>query len=69
MGKTISGIVNTPMLSAALERKAAKPQDAFTPIARNAEPIEIAYTLSFLLGDESKFTTGAIYGIDGGWNV
>lgn len=64
-----SGIVNTPMLAAALASKDAKPQDAFTPIARNAEPIEIALTIAFLLGDESKFTTGQIYGVDGGWNI
>lgn len=57
------------MLAAALASKDATPQAAFTPIARNAEPDEIASTIAFLLGDESKFTTGAIYSVDGGWNI
>lgn len=56
------------MLSAALKSKDATPQAHFTPITPNAEPIEIAYTFSFLLGDETKSTTGQVYGVDGGWN-
>jgi NAD(P)-dependent dehydrogenase (short-subunit alcohol dehydrogenase family) len=32
-----------------------------------AEPNEIAALVGFLLGDESKFTTGAAYKIDGGF--
>jgi len=57
------------MLTAAITSDGATPQDPFTPIARNAEPSEIASTIAFLLGDESKFTTGAIYTVDGGWNL
>ncbi|KAH0841968.1 hypothetical protein AYO21_02981 [Fonsecaea monophora] len=34
---------------------------------RRAQPIEIAYVVAFLLSDESKFVTGAVYNADGGW--
>ena len=34
---------------------------------RMAEPTEIAALIAYLLGDESKFTTGVAYPIDGGF--
>ena len=36
------------------------------PIGRIAEPREIASVVSFLLGDESSFVTGAVVRADGG---
>ncbi len=36
------------------------------PIGRLAEPIEIAYSVVFVASDESAFTTGAAFMIDGG---
>ena len=36
------------------------------PIGRLAEPVEIAYTVVFVASDESAFTTGATFMIDGG---
>ena len=36
------------------------------PIGRIAEPSEIAAVVSFLLGDESSFVTGAVVRADGG---
>lgn len=35
---------------------------------RKGEPEEVAALIAYLLGDESRFTTGAAYSIDGGWN-
>ena len=36
-------------------------------LARAGQPEEVASLIAFLLGDESKFITGASYTIDGGW--
>lgn len=36
-------------------------------IPRWGEAGEVASLVAFLLGDESKFITGATYSIDGGW--
>lgn len=35
---------------------------------RKGEPEEVAALIAYLLGDESRFTTGAVHSIDGGWN-
>ena len=39
------------------------------PLKRYAEPIEIANLLLFLSGDESKFITGSVHMIDGGFTA
>ena len=35
-------------------------------IKRAGEPLEVAKLVCFLLGDESTYTTGSVYSIDGG---
>ncbi|PSN65845.1 NAD(P)-binding protein [Corynespora cassiicola Philippines] len=37
-------------------------------LKRTGEAEEVASLIAFLLGDESKFITGASYSVDGGWN-
>lgn len=46
---------------------AEEQQDYPAVFKRKGKPEEIAALVSYLLGDESRFTTGAAYSIDGGW--
>ena len=39
------------------------------PLKRKGRPEEIAHTVSFLVGDESRFITGQQIAVDGGWNL
>jgi NAD(P)-dependent dehydrogenase (short-subunit alcohol dehydrogenase family) len=39
------------------------------PLARNAQPGEIAATIAFLLSGEASYLTGAIVSADGGWTA
>ncbi len=68
------GTVSTPSLA---ERMAALPGDpdevrrgfiARQPMGRLGEPGEIADLAVYLASDESRFTTGAVHVIDGGWS-
>jgi len=36
---------------------------------RNGQPLEAAKLIAFLLSDESTYTIGACYTIDGGWTA
>jgi 3(or 17)beta-hydroxysteroid dehydrogenase len=61
----------TPMIEAMIEqaRDPAKMRDAVTraaPLGRLAEPVDVARTILFLASDESAFTTGAEFAVDGG---
>lgn len=68
------GTIQTPSLA---ERVAAMGDDqeaswrAFTdrqPMGRLGEPAEVAALALYLASDESRFTTGQIHVIDGGWS-
>jgi 3-oxoacyl-[acyl-carrier protein] reductase len=37
------------------------------PLARHAQPGEIAATIAFLLSHEAAYLTGSIVSVDGGW--
>ena len=59
-------------LSDKIHDEAGKSEDkekgllARVPLGRAGQPDEIAKLICFLLGDESKFISGAAYVIDGG---
>jgi NAD(P)-dependent dehydrogenase (short-subunit alcohol dehydrogenase family) len=53
-----SAIVNNPMLRDHVVNR--------TPLARHAQPVEIAGAAVYLLSDAASFTTGAVMVVDGG---
>lgn len=71
------GTINTPLLRKAVEhfsritgtdiREVYKSLDGVQPLGRIGLPEEIAATAAFLLSDESSFTTGALFPVDGGY--
>lgn len=61
------GLVATPMARRITENEGAlKASIAMHPLGRIGQPDDIARAIAFLLGDESKWTTGQVLGVDGG---
>ena len=71
------GTTNTALLHRAVEKFAAKTGveehavytslDGVQPMGRIGKPEEIAKSVAFLLSDESSFTTGCLFAVDGGY--
>ena len=71
------GTINTPLLHKAVDHfskitgtdkgEVYKSLDEVQPLGRIGLPEEIAATAAFLLSDESSFTTGALFPVDGGY--
>jgi NAD(P)-dependent dehydrogenase (short-subunit alcohol dehydrogenase family) len=57
--KFASPIVHNPMLRDHVVKR--------TPLARHAQPDEIAGAAVYLLSDAASFTTGSVLTVDGGW--
>jgi NAD(P)-dependent dehydrogenase (short-subunit alcohol dehydrogenase family) len=57
--KFASAIVGNPMLRDHVVNR--------TPLARHAEPVEIAGAATYLLSDAASFTTGSVMVVDGGF--
>lgn len=62
------GAIWTPLLKKAQESNPKEGTDNPTAIKRMGTPEEIAGIIAFLLGPESGYVTGSVYGGDGGWN-
>lgn len=63
----LSGSIQTPLLdkgAAIAGGLSATP----TAIPRVGTSEEVAQTVLFLLSDATSYTTGQVYGVDGGWD-
>ena len=64
------GSMQTPMLASVIERVPQAAQAAVaTPIARIADPAEVANAIVFLASDEAAFVIGHSLKVDGGMSV
>lgn len=63
------GVIQTPMVEKMEATVGHRLDNTVQAFARHAEPIEMATIIAFLLSDESKFVTGAIWSADGGWTA
>ena len=61
------GAIRTPLLDKADAIQNVSQHDEPSAIQRLGKPEEIGFLIAFLLGPESTFTTGMVYGADGGW--
>lgn len=71
------GTIDTPLLGKAVAQYSSKTGipaddvykslDGVQPLGRIGKPEEIARAVAFLLSDESSFTTGALFSVDGGY--
>jgi len=64
------GIVETEMVARfSLDESARRQRLALHPLGRFGQPQEIAGLAGFLAGDESAWTTGAAFTVDGGYSA
>jgi NAD(P)-dependent dehydrogenase (short-subunit alcohol dehydrogenase family) len=71
------GTIQSPLLDKAVQQFVAKTGeetaavytslDKVQPMGRIGQPEEIAKTVLFLLSDDSSFTTGSLFAVDGGY--
>jgi NAD(P)-dependent dehydrogenase (short-subunit alcohol dehydrogenase family) len=55
------------MMSTVRDSDAAAPMLALVPLGRIGMPSEVAELISWLLCDGSKYITGTVQSVDGGW--
>jgi len=61
------GAIITPLLKVAQDLN-PKEENPPTAIRRQGTAEECANVIAFLLGPESSYVTGSVYGADGGWD-
>ncbi|MBW2268082.1 MAG: SDR family oxidoreductase [Deltaproteobacteria bacterium] len=70
MNAVAPGVTNTPMVEGAFEdpgtKEAMHAYVARMPMARVADPTEVANVIRFLLGPEASFVCGSLLFVDGG---
>jgi NAD(P)-dependent dehydrogenase (short-subunit alcohol dehydrogenase family) len=62
------GSIMTPLLLKAQEANPAEGNNMPTAIKRVGSAEEVAGLIAFLLGPDSSYSTGMVFGSDGGWN-
>lgn len=55
------------MYEQVIDARGGEPMDEIQKIKREGQPSEIASLVAWLLCDESKYITGTVQLIDGGW--
>ena len=63
------GIIDTPMLQTfdAFGPQVRQALDARIPVGRSAEAVEVGQLVLYLASDESSYSTGSEFLVDGGW--
>ena len=63
------GYIRTDLTEDLIRRQVLAPEAivARTPVRRFGTPEDVVGAVLFLLGDNSRFTTGQVLPVDGGW--